>query len=303
MSTNQGFKNIIPKLIDSEFLYYKIQSEESGLLRIACGSTFLEVSKTDFDNFQIAVPPLPEQTAIANCLSTWDKAIATQNQLIAQKELRKKALMQQLLSGKKRLKGFSGEWKEVSIKNIGKVVSGGTPSTDNQDYWNGNINWCTPTDITKLNGEVYIGETVRKISELGFKNSSAKLLPINSIIVCTRATVGAIAINKVPMTTNQGFKSITVKNNHYLFMYYKMLTLRNELISVASGSTFLEVSKSDFDNIQFKIPSIKEQTAIANILQGADEEIQILKKKLQQLKDQKKGLMQVLLTGKQRLEY
>ena len=266
------------------------------------GQAITRITLEKIRAFRIITAPLREQNSIASLLSTWDKAIEKTTLLITAKKQRKKWLMDQLLTGKKRLNGFNSVWGEVSLAETGDIVSGGTPSTTNESYWNGNINWCTPTDITKLNGEIFIGETVRKISDAGFKNSSANLLPINSVIVCTRATVGACAINKVPMTTNQGFKSIVPKHVHFLFLYYKLLTLKSELLSLANGSTFLEISKSDFEDISIKTPSFAEQVAISNALQTADKEINLLKQKLEGYKEQKKGLMQVLLTGKKRLK-
>ena len=102
-------------------------------------------------------------------------------------------------------------WEVKKIKEIGDVSSGGTPDTTKVRYWNGDINWCTPTDITALKNK-FLGDTKTKITEEGLKSSSAKILPPFSIIVCTRATIGKAAINTVPMSTNQGFKNIIPKN-------------------------------------------------------------------------------------------
>ena len=201
------------------------------------------------------------------------------------------------------MKGFSGKWEEVKMAEIGEIFSGGTPSTTNSSYWNGNINWCTPTDITALNGKKYIGSTTSKITQDGVNNSSATLLPIGSIIVCTRATIGKVVIATEEICTNQGFKNI-VPNNRITsdFLYYAISKLENILIKLGNGSTFLEVQKKDFENMKVLLPSIEEQTSIANILSAADTEIDLAKKKLASLKEQKKGLMQVLLTGKKRVK-
>lgn len=100
------------------------------------------------------------------------------------------------------------DWEMEELSKIGKISSGGTPDTTNDAYWNGEINWCTPTDITALNGSKYIGKTFVKISKEGLKNSSAVLLPKGTVIVCTRATIGKAAISIDEITTNQGFKNI-----------------------------------------------------------------------------------------------
>ena len=102
------------------------------------------------------------------------------------------------------------DWEVKSISEIGRIYSGGTPDTNNPKFWHGDIYWCIPTDITALNGRRYLAKTKSKITEEGLRNSSAFLLPANSVIVCTRATIGEAAINSIPMATNQGFKSIVL---------------------------------------------------------------------------------------------
>ena len=115
--------------------------------------------------------------------------------------------MQQLLTGKIRFPGFVGEWKKRAIKQMGKVVSGGTPDTLTSEYWNGDILWMTPTDVTALRTR-FINNTNRKITQEGIKNSSATIIPSGSLLVCTRATIGVMSISTTDITTNQGFKNL-----------------------------------------------------------------------------------------------
>ncbi len=191
-------------------------------------------------------------------------------------------------------------WSVKKISDLGNVVSGGTPDTNNPEYWDGNVLWVTPSEVSTLSNR-FISNTERKITEKGLKESSAKLLPINSLIICTRATIGDCCINKVPMCTNQGFKNIIVKNNNVDFLYYLITKNKNELIRKACGSTFLEISKKDIDNLKFAIPPLPEQEKIARILGTWDEAIEKLSSLIEQKKNLKKGLMQRLLTGKTRL--
>lgn len=193
------------------------------------------------------------------------------------------------------------DWEVKKIKEIGEVSSGGTPDTSKTKYWNGDINWCTPTDITALKNK-FLGNTKTKITEEGLKNSSAKILPPNSIIVCTRATIGKAAINTVPMSTNQGFKNIIPKNIDTDFLYYKIISEEHGLLRIASGSTFLEVSKTDFDNFHISIPPLREQKKIASILSTWDVAIDNCKNTIENLKIRNKGLSQKLLTGKLRVK-
>lgn len=191
-------------------------------------------------------------------------------------------------------------WSVKKISDLGNVVSGGTPDTNNPEYWDGNVLWVTPSEVSTLSNR-FISNTERKITEKGLKESSAKLLPINSLIICTRATIGDCCINKVPMCTNQGFKNIIVKNNNVDFLYYLITKNKNELIRKACGSTFLEISKKDIDNLKFAIPPLPEQEKIADILGTWDEAIEKLSNLIEQKKLLKKGLMQKILTGKTRL--
>ena len=191
------------------------------------------------------------------------------------------------------------DWKIAIISEIGKVYSGGTPDTANPNYWDGDIFWCTPTDITALKNQKYLYDTGRKITGLGLKYSSSKLLPPNSVIVCTRATIGKAAINKIPMTTNQGFKNIIPENINPDLLYYIICNNTDRLIKLASGSTFLEVSKNGFDNFQIAVPILKkEQDVIASALSDVDSLIEKLTKLIDKKRSVKEGAMQQLLLPK-----
>ena len=148
-------------------------------------------------------------------------------------------------------------WSVKKISDLGTTVSGGTPDTNNPEYWDGDVLWVTPSEVSALSNR-FIWDTERKITEKGLKQSSAKLLPVNSL------------------------------NKH-------------ELIRKACGSTFLEISKKDIDNLKFLIPPLLEQEKIAEILGTWDEAIEKLSSLIEQKKLLKKGLMQKLLTGKVRL--
>lgn len=192
-------------------------------------------------------------------------------------------------------------WSVKKVSDWGEIVSGGTPSTNKSDYWNGNILWLTPSEVSALSTR-FINQTQRKITKKGLDNSSAKLLPVNSLIICTRATIGDCCINIVPMSTNQGFKSIIVQNNSVDFLYYLISKYKRELVRKACGSTFLEISKKDIDNLKFACPPLGEQEKIAEILGTWDDGIEKLGKLIEAKKLQKKSLMQKLLTGKHRLK-
>ncbi len=250
--------------------------------------------------YKILTPPLPEQRKIAEVLSTWDRAIEKQMLLVEKLELRKKGLMQQLLTGKKRLHGFSEEWKTVKLGSIADVVGGGTPDTNNSDYWDGNIAWLTPSEIGT---EKYVYTSKKHITEEGLKNSSARLLPVGTIVFTSRATIGLKAILKTEASTNQGFQSLIISQSSNIeFVYYLLDILIHVIRKKSSGSTFPEISANSLKSINITTPPLEEQNAIAEILSVCDNEITLAKQKLDTLRQQKKGLMQVLLTGKKRVE-
>lgn len=197
-----------------------------------------------------------------------------------------------------------GDWEIRELGSIGEVSSGGTPDTTNDIFWNGSFNWCTPTDITALNGSKYIGDTIVKISSEGLKNSSATLLPKGSVIVCTRATIGKAAISKENISTNQGFKNIIPDKNiiDVEYLYYSIINSELKLLRLGNGSTFLEISKRDFEKFQIPLPTLPEQKAIAHVLGLIDSAININNNLIAQKELQKKWLMQNLLTGKKRLK-
>ncbi len=260
------------------------------------------ISPADLRDYPIMLPPLPEQRRIAEILSTWDHAIETVEALIANARTQMKALMQSLLTGQKRLPGFSVAWTKTPISRMGNVVAGGTPDSTDTDCWGGDIAWATPTDITKLHTR-HISRTERYVTPLGLSSSSAKNLPAGTVIVCTRATVGALAIAKVPMTTNQGFKNIVPNGKHDSdFVYYLLRQNKKALVRAAGGSTFAEVSKADFEKLIFQVPHIDEQRSIAAVLICADEALEKLQAKLVLLRQEKSALMQQLLTGKRRVK-
>lgn len=285
--------------VDSKYLCeyinhkVKIFKESSGIPQL----TGISLAK-----YNIPLPPtIEEQQAIASTLSDVDALITALEQLITKKRNTKQGAMQQLLTGKKRLPGFGGEWEVKKLGEIADIISGGTPSTIISEFWNGDIKWCTPTDITRTKRK-YLAYTEKTISEKGLKNSSATLLPVGALLLCSRATIGEIRIAKDVVCTNQGFKSLVCKKSFdNQFVYYLLLQSKQKLIDKAIGSTFLEISKKDTDAIKLTFPSFPEQQAITQILSDMDAEIESLEQKRNKYKAIKQGMMQELLTGKTRL--
>lgn len=167
------------------------------------------------------------------------------------------------------------EWKETRIKEFANIVAGGTPSTSNDEYWNGNIGWITPADLSNYKFR-YISNGERNITELGLQKSSACLLPKNAVLLSSRAPIGYVAIAETELATNQGFKNIVCDKTKadYRFIYY-WLSLNIEVIkSFASGATFPEISASNVKRIKAILPDLPTQKRIADILSTYDDLIE-----------------------------
>lgn len=153
----------------------------------------------------------------------------------------------------------------LSDANIFEIVSGGTPDSKNQNYWNGDINWITLVDLPADDyiTRIYVSE--RKITDDGLAKSSARLLPVRSVVVSTRATIGRVGINYVPLATNQGFKNIIIKDKTKIVPEFLALVLREkteEMEALASGATFKEISKTNFESIKISVPTLERQEAV-----------------------------------------
>ena len=184
---------------------------------------------------------------------------------------------------------FEGEWEECKLGAVAMVVGGGTPDTNNHKYWNGDIQWFTPSEIGR---DKYVTNSLRTISEEGLNKSSAKLLPIGTILLSSRATVGECSINKVECTTNQGFQSLIPKEYFSKeFVFYLMQTKRKELIRKSCGSTFLEISANEVRKIKIAVPTSKEQEKISKLLALLDERISTQNKIIEDLKTLKSAII------------
>jgi len=276
------------------------------------GNSVVHIYSSDLSKIKIPLPPLPEQTAIAQLLSTWDNAITNTQALIAQKEQRKKWLMQKLLTGKMRLKGFSSEWKKIRIEDVLINYQNGY-AFSSADYFEKGIPIITMAQIGLDGTFQYDNSKVNYWREDNVSNLENFLLKKGDLIIAmtdvtpTKNLIGRMAIINIdgPFLLNQrvGFLRIDTSkvNPTILAAISGMKYWRDYSRSHATLGVQANLGTSDIKNAIVKLPSIEEQNAIAKVLQAADKEIQLLKTKCDKLKEQKKGLMQVLLTGKKRL--
>ena len=157
-------------------------------------------------------------------------------------------------------------WEIKKLGEVSEIINGGTPKTKVSAYWDGDIYWITPADLGKLT-KIIVNDTPRKITDLGLEKSSAKLFPENSIILSTRAPIGHLAINSVPMSTNQGCRGIVpIKNVDTWFIYYFLKKNVELLNTLGTGATFKELSTKALAGIEIPIPPLYEQQRIVSIL-------------------------------------
>jgi len=251
--------------------------------------------------YPIPVPPLPEQKKIARILSTWDRAIETVEKLIKNSKAQKKALMQQLLTGKRRLPGFDGEWEINRLKDLAEINSGGTPKTSVTEYYNGDIPWVSIADMTKQGK--YISATEKNITALGLDNSSARLYPKHTVLYAMYASIGECSISTVELCSSQAILGIRPKARlNVQFLYYYLSSLKEKIKLQGQQGTQSNLNAGMVKGFKLNLPSIEEQQKIATILTTADKETETLQQKIDYLKQEKKALMQQLLTGKRRVK-
>ena len=286
------------KDVDSKFLAYKLQLEDLSRLRNKGGQPL--ISQGPIGIHKIFLPKsLPEQKAIAQVLRTADAAIQTTEKLIAQKELRKKWLMQQLLTGKKRLKGFDGDWKFVRFKEIYSQVK--QKAGDEKFLVLSVTKDGIVSQAEYFNKEIASEDTspylvVRK----GDMAMSGLNFWMGSIDVLVEYEIGMVS---------PAYKVFEIHNPEISATFMKSFVRSEIMLQCLIGSSVVGASivrrnldRETLDEWSFRLPLLEEQTAIAQVLQAADKEISLLKAKAEKLREQKKGLMQVLLTGKVRLK-
>jgi len=300
---------VCPDLINNEYLAYWLETQKSYMESVASKTTIPYMNKANCESIPVAYPPLPEQKEIAKILSTWDKVIEKQEALIAAKQKRKKALMQQLLTGKKRFTGFEGEWKYFHLIDVAQILV--SPVDKKTMDGEKPVLLCNYTDvyyntrITKSLDFMHATATEREILKFKLKKGDV-------IITKDSETPGDIAI---PAFVSEelgevvcGYHLAILRpkkgkvDGEFLNYLLSMQKTRYYFFTLATGATRFGLSVGSIEKAHFHLPPIDEQQKIASILSAADREIETHQKQLTALKEQKKGLMQQLLTGKKRVK-
>jgi type I restriction enzyme, S subunit len=294
-----GLLKPIKKCINSKYLEYYMNTPYINMLsrKKATGTGRKTLALEETKKMPFPLCPLNEQNRIVEKIeelfSGLDKATEELQKVQEQLKVYRQSVLKAAFDGKlteewrekenlhlpekiknidnnflKKIYKIPNSWKWLILSDIGKVVSGGTPSTKQAEYFNGDIPWITPKDLSGYTKK-YISKGKRNISKRGLDNSSAKLIPKGSIIFSSRAPIGYVAITENALCTNQGFKNLVLNEGFYSdYVYYYLKNAKRLADSYASGTTFKEISGSKFAILPIPICNIKEQNQIVQEIES-----------------------------------
>lgn len=273
------------------------QNEIKGSM---AGQAITRITLEKLRAYKFNFPLYEEQTHLGLFFRRLDSQIAESRAVLEKSRQLKKAMLAKMFpaNGEKipqiRFKGFEEEWECRKLGIEVEIIGGGTPDTTNSAYWNGDIDWYSPTEIGEA---AYANGSVKKITLLGLQKSSAQILPANRTVLFTsRASIGDMAILTKDGSTNQGFQSFVVGERLDVYFFYTMgFKIKDYALKNASGSTFLEISKNTLSQMEFFAPSLKEQAAIGNFFRQLDETIALQSAEVEKLNQLKKGLLAAML--------
>lgn len=259
------------------------------------------ITLVDLFNYQIPLPcTLTEQTAIATALSDADALIEVLEQLIHKKRQIKQGAMQELLTGKKRLPGFSGEWEVKRLGDVASIQRGASPRPIDSPVWfdqNSNVGWVRISDITSAN--MFLRETTQRLSDQGIQHS--RPVRSGSLIMSICATVGRPVITEIETCIHDGFVVFDNLSVDQIYLYYYLKFIEGDWSKHGQTGSQMNLNTPLINGTNINVPDKNEQTAIATILSDMDADIAALEEKLNKAKAVKQGMMQELLTGRVRL--
>lgn len=287
-------------LVNTKYFMYSTKSSffQTQIKEETQGSTRARTSISKLRKNKVLLPSIEEQNRIAEALSDADSMISSLEKLITKKKAVKQGAMQELLTGKKRLPGFAGEWKSILLEDVCVFYNGGTPSKKRSDWWNGCIPWISSSDLCE--NSITSVSINRYITQDALDHSATHLCPKNAVSIVSRVGVGKVAVTPCELCTSQDFTTIVSSHNPY-FLAYMLVPIMKDMAMQAQGTSIKGITVEDIAKIKISTPSIKEQNQIVSILSDMDNEIEALKHKLEKMRQIKQGMMQQLLTGKIRL--
>ena len=305
-AVNQAITAIIPShILSNKYLLTYLNFNVHQWKKFA-GSSRKDpnITKQDITFFQILLPPLPEQEKISEVLSCWDNGIEKLSALIEKKKIQKKALMQQLLTGKHRLKGFSEPWKEVKLGDVFSIKKGQGLSKEELNPLGENACILYGELYTTYNEVIYNIKSLTNVESGVVSQVGDILIPASTTTTgIDLANASALMVSGILLGGDINILRCKIQNSPIFFAYLLTHVYKYEIAKLAQGITIVHLYGEFIKKIKVFTPSdLAEQTAIAEILSKADEEIELLNKKLEAFKQEKKALMQQLLTGKIRVK-
>ncbi len=295
-------------ILDSRFMYYSMLSRDffAKADAVAIGAAQRTISLTALRGMEIFAPKLHIQKKIADILSAYDDLIENNQKQIklleeAAQRLYKEWFIDLRFPGHETTKiqnDLPAGWTKVLISEVCDTIGGGTPSTKVSDYYdNGNIPWVTPTDITRNNGWILL-DTEKKITQKGLENSSAKILPAETILMTSRASIGYFGMYDFPVSTNQGFIScVPYKKEFKYYLLFNLMNRVDEIKQKATGSTFLEIGKTTFRNFEIIYPTKGLLVEFDRMIDPIIKRMRIIKKEIADLAQARDRLLPKLMSG------
>ena len=275
-------------------------ADTGGLQNFVTQTSIAHLPKDKFETVPIPLLEKAEQQAIAEALSDADALVESLAQLLVKKRQIKQGAMQELLTGQKRLPGFSGEWELKRLGDIAEMNSGGTPPSSNPGYYDGSVPWVSIADMTK--GGKYIDSTEKNLSSLGFENCAAQMFSTGTILYAMYASLGECSIANIALSSSQAILGIRSKSNlNNEFLYYFLQSIKPQVKGMGQQGTQANLNKGMVQDFRLRLPLLPEQTAIATVLSNMDSDIAALQSQLVKARQIKQGMAQELLTGRIRL--
>ena len=297
-TVNQDIRVILPQgECCGEWLLQFFISHNKELL-LEFGKTGTTVESVDFGKIKdmlLYMPSTVEQQQIGDFFAKLDSLITLHQRKYDKLVILKKSMLEKMFpkDGESvpeiRFAGFTDPWEQRKLVDIAEIVGGGTPDTNNSNYWDGDIDWYAPAE---LGNNIYAESSTRKITQAGFDSCSTKMLPADKTILFTsRAGIGNTAILRHSACTNQGFQSLVIGDADVYFVYSMSERIKKWAEEKASGSTFLEISGRQLETMPVNLPSLVEQQAIGSFFSHLDDLITLHQRKLELLQNIKKSLL------------
>ena len=298
-------ESLDPEILNIRFLFYSLRPALSHFRSVSIGAATQYLTKGILDNFQVALPSISEQDRITSILSTYDDLIENNRRRIQLLEQAARLLYREWFvhlrfPGHEHVTvtdGVPEGWEKKKIADVCETVGGGTPSTKVSEYWEGDITWIVPSDITK-NDCLALLDSERKITEMGLRKSSTKMVPAETILMTSRASVGFFALMDCEVCTNQGFINIIPHEDELrMYLLFNLMSRVTEIRSNAKGTTYPEISKGRFRGMGVVVPSKPLVSEFMGFASDIIQQVRCLKRSTLQLKAARDLLLPRLMNG------